>query len=325
MSTFSDTPPSYSQAPYGENRSLAEPSHATPSNPKDSALVANVPDSFKNAADRLQFPPSYVVVGAYRLFSDKSLLVPAWEKCRNGAKRGALVGLIWIVLTFGAQRSFIEAFLTKSPRVTGLSNDTIFGYKPPFSLTTYAAVLLAASQVSNIIRFFLSKNIRIARDRAWNQTVASRGKGPEFWQPYVEEWSSPPKMKMKEGKLDKVGSKFGGWLGVMFVKRVLLLPFNFYPFVGVFVAAYLKALGTAKNLHRPYFEAKKMTPYQTSVFMEERKWDYRVFGFAAALLEGIPIIGLVFTVSNRVGAAMWAHDLEKRQHLIRSNQLRKAN
>lgn len=82
-----------------------------------------------------------------------------------------------------------------------------------------AAVLLAASQVSNIIRFFLSKNIRIARDRAWNQTVASRGKGPEFWQPYVEEWSSPPKMKMKEGKLDKVGSKFGGWLGVMFVKR----------------------------------------------------------------------------------------------------------
>ena len=69
-----------------------------------------------------------------------------------------------------------------------------------------------------------------------------------------------------------------------------------------------------------------MTPHEVAVFIEERKWDYRrklfllfkpgtsltdvffsVFGFAAALLEDIPIIGLIFTISNRVGAAMWAH------------------
>lgn len=55
-----------------------------------------------------------------------------------------------------------------------------------------------------------------------------------------------------------------------------------------------------------------------------------VFGFAAALLENLPFIGLIFSISNQVGAAMWAHgmqicyiyiiytnshpDLEKRQH-----------
>jgi hypothetical protein len=55
-----------------------------------------------------------------------------------------------------------------------------------------------------------------------------------------------------------------------------------------------------------------------------------VFGFAAALLEALPFIGLIFSISNQVGAAMWAHgmaiyciwinltntrlDLEKRQH-----------
>ena len=72
-----------------------------------------------------------------------------------------------------------------------------------------------------------------------------------------------------------------------------------------------------------------MTPHEVAVFIEERKWDYRcklllyfrlsisihashgcifsVFGFAAALLEEIPIVGLIFTLSNRVGAAMWAH------------------
>jgi hypothetical protein len=29
------------------------------------------------------------------------------------------------------------------------------------------------------------------------------------------------------------------------------------------------------------------------------------FGFAAALLESIPIAGLFFSISNRIGAAMW--------------------
>jgi hypothetical protein len=68
-----------------------------------------------------------------------------------------------------------------------------------------------------------------------------------------------------------------------------------------------------------------MTAHQEAVFVEERKWDYRsmndisllaclltlrsVFGFVAALLEGLPIVGLVFTVSNRIGAAMWAHGM----------------
>ena len=31
------------------------------------------------------------------------------------------------------------------------------------------------------------------------------------------------------------------------------------------------------------------------------------FGFTASLLEGFPIVGLVLSISNRVGAAMWAH------------------
>jgi hypothetical protein len=43
-----------------------------------------------------------------------------------------------------------------------------------------------------ILSFFLYRNIRIARERAWAQTLASRGKGPDFWQPYVEEWDFPP-------------------------------------------------------------------------------------------------------------------------------------
>lgn len=127
--------------------------------------------------------------------------------------------------------------------------------------------------------------------------------------------------------------------------KVLLSPFQVYPFVGMAVSAWFKALGTSRFLHqrvsfhpwnirsviyspsKQYFQAKKMSDKEIAVFMQERKWDYRVFGFTAALLEGLPIIGLVFTVSNRVGAAMWAHgtsfllsDCSRRWYLCRSGE-----
>jgi hypothetical protein len=41
-----------------------------------------------------------------------------------------------------------------------------------------------------------------------------------------------------------------------------------------------------------------------------------VFGFVAALLEGLPIVGLIFTVSNDIGAAMWTHGMFVRLSLI---------
>lgn len=126
---------------------------------------------------------------------------------------------------------------------------------------------------------------------------------------------------------------------------VILLPLNFYPIVGIMVSAGIKALSTARYLHKSvrhflhiprtytdpssqYFEYKKMTPLQIATFMDEHKYDYHgmhsrryktksiampnhrlftvAFGFAAALLESIPLAGLFFTISNRIGACMWA-------------------
>ena len=54
-----------------------------------------------------------------------------------------------------------------------------------------------SSQISTIIYFFLSRNIRIARERAYEQTIQSRGKGADWWQPYVEEWDNPPPVPPK--------------------------------------------------------------------------------------------------------------------------------
>ncbi|KAF8581712.1 hypothetical protein K439DRAFT_1662174 [Ramaria rubella] len=277
------------------------------------------PDTHARAREsRLQFPPSYALVGVYRLATDPLLYRPIWDKVKHGTQRGAIVGLGWTLLTFNIQRAFVGFFLVNSPRVTGLSHETIFGYRPPLDIVTYATIMFLSSQLNMILTFFLSRNLRLARERAWDQTVKSRGKGPEFWCPYVEEWQVPP--EVEEG-----GRRWHKWVNsslVRFViKRVLLSPLDLYPFVGILLTSYLKAVGTARHLHKAYFDAKKMTPRQIAIFMEERKWDYQAFGFTASLLEGLPVLGLAFSISNRIGAAMWAHDLEKRQHLFASGAL----
>lgn len=241
MSAIADGPEAQNEL-FKSNRSLAE---------KNSSLLrGDLPEHLKRSSHRLQFPPSYALVGVYRLCTDQNLYVPVWQKCQHGTVRGAAVGIVWVsVCSFETMtwlimckpgvlhlwnpkeiyRDFpcqVSSKLTNawlcqvlciepscsSPKVTGLATDTIFGYPVPFNVHTCAsratfalsrsfcnfiskdaAVLLVGQQITYILRFFLSRNIRIARDRAWNQTVASRGKGEDFWQPYTEEWDQPPK------------------------------------------------------------------------------------------------------------------------------------
>ena len=130
-----------------------------------------------------------------------------------------------------------------------------------------ATVIIVANQVTSIISFFLSKNIRIARNRAWEQTVKSRGKGSEFWGPYVEEWAVPPKLGSKLWRWEHWLSGYFGrmvllrgtyiafstvtlWLTLSIIPGILI-PLSVYPIVGIVTGAYLKALNTAKYLHKP--------------------------------------------------------------------------
>lgn len=67
--------------------------------PIDSSSTLSVNDAERaraNRAERLAFPPLYVLVGAYRLVTDKNLWEPTWAKCKHGAMRGAIVGLGWV-------------------------------------------------------------------------------------------------------------------------------------------------------------------------------------------------------------------------------------
>ncbi|KIM23768.1 hypothetical protein M408DRAFT_250060 [Serendipita vermifera MAFF 305830] len=268
----------------------------------------------------LSLPALYTFVGLYRLIQDPKIRNPVWDKCRNGTKRGLLVAAIYGVVMYSPQRWFVSIFLSNSSR---LQNLFMIPYVTSyFSLQTWATLIFITNQMSGIIRFFLSKNLRIAKDRAWDLTVISRGKSKDFWGPYAEEWEQPPQIRgEKNGDGGGVGwleRSIGKWWARLLINKFILFPLQLYPVVGIFISAWMRAYGTSRYLHSKYFKSKNMTPHQISIYMEERKWDYRIFGVAAALLESLPIVGILFAISNQIGAAMWAHDLEKRQALFRT-------
>ncbi|KAG8844102.1 hypothetical protein FRB91_002858 [Serendipita sp. 411] len=219
---------------------------------------------------------------------------------------------------YGPERWFVSLFLSKSGRLQSLL--TIPYVTSYFSVQTWATIMFVTSQMSGIIRFFLSKNLRLAKDRAWDLTAVSRGKGSNFWGSYAEEWQIPPKVHPDGAQWFE--RLLGKWWARLIINRFVLFPLQLYPFVGMALSAWMRAYGTSRYLHSKYFKSKNMTTEQISTYMEERKWDYRLFGFASALLESMPIIGLFFAISNQIGAAMWAHDLEKRQELFRSGTLK---
>ena len=60
------------------------------------------------------------------------------------------------------------------------------------SIFTYATWLLVLQQASFILETFIYKELKQARIHAYDALIESRGKGPDFWIPYQEEWKDPP-------------------------------------------------------------------------------------------------------------------------------------
>ncbi|ORY34271.1 hypothetical protein BCR39DRAFT_575803 [Naematelia encephala] len=291
-------------------------------------------------SELLHLPPAYTLVGIYRLVTDPFIRQPVLDKIKHASIRGIVVGVVyaagswkildWFVRTFLVGgggwfgRKQVEAAISKSDRGhvwVGLGQ---FGVS--LDLVLYTHLLILLPQLSSILRFFIYKNLRLARSRAFALTVSSRGKPKEFWnQGYIEEWAQPP--RPARGEILGVGSRKSRearwiswilwWPTQLFLRHYLLLPLSpSLPLLAPLLTSTLRAITTAEYLHQPYFETKGMNQEEVWRWVEERRWAYMAFGFAASLLESIPIVGLFLSISNRIGAAMWAHDLEKRQHLF---------
>ncbi|KAL0241888.1 hypothetical protein I308_106062 [Cryptococcus tetragattii IND107] len=257
-------------------------------------------------SELLHLPPLYAIVGLYRLATDHSIRTPVLDKVKHAAVRGIVVGGVYTALSWKAMDWFIQKFLIGG----GCGTWQV--------LTKFECC-------------FLDTRHPPAHSFAPAELNPTR-KPVEFWsQGYIEEWAQPP--RVQAGELDKNGRRVRKnvswiswilwWPTQLVMRKYLLLPLSpSLPLLSPLVTSVLRSLTTAEYLHQPYFEMKGMSNDEIWRWVEERKWAYRAFGFATSLLESVPIIGLFFSISNRIGAAMWAFDLEKRQHLFANNIIR---
>ncbi|KAM0788628.1 hypothetical protein ACM66B_001747 [Microbotryomycetes sp. NB124-2] len=269
----------------------------------------------------LGFPPFYCIVGAYRLLHDDKLWRPLWLRSRKTLKRALVLSLPFILISYPLTRLYVSLILTRSPlSPTNIHGAAVLG----INVLKYTTITLVLGQISMMIEWALRRELGKAKEEVYLATVKSRGKDASFWQPYFEEWAVPPIERAKRASEKQAFyTRLTSPIVRMVVLKVLLTPLSFVPGLALVVIAAIRSLTTARVVHRPYFEAKKMTPFQIELWIAERQIEYRMFGFVASLMERIPLIGIVFSVSNRIGAAMWAHDLEKQQHAYASGQLQR--
>lgn len=100
---------------------------------------------------------------------------------------------------------------------------------------------------------------------------------------------------------------------------LITLPLNFFPVVGNAMFCYLNAFPTAISLHHYYFtEMKGLTSEEFSAVVHARKPHYQSFGFVASALSLIPGLDILLILTNAVGAALWAADMEKTQGSVKT-------
>ncbi|MBW0499098.1 hypothetical protein O181_038813 [Austropuccinia psidii MF-1] len=266
----------------------------------------------------LSIPTSYLLVGIYRLAMDPTIWKPIWTDCKSGLRKGLLISGLLSTLSYPFTRLWVRFFMKQSS-ILSYSDEASFLKIP---IATFTTISLVAGQASWIIQFVLKRNLKKARSKAYEMTVRSRAKDQNFWIGYVEEWEHPPLDKARR-KLSKRKwyNAISGPIFRLMVLKLFLLPLHFVPFLNTIVASFLSSLTLAETLLEPYFASKKMTQMEQALFLVERQNELRWLGFFGSILERTPFLGIIFSISNRIAIAMFAHDLEKRQHLIKDGKL----
>jgi len=113
-------------------------------------------------------------------------------------------------------------------------------------------------------------------------------------------------------RLGKMAKKpFARFTPTAILRYFMYLPLNFIPVVGPILFLLLQARKFGPAAHTRYFQLKGMNKNQKDQWVHERKAEYIGFGIPAMLLEMVPFVGIFFSFTNHVGAALWAADLEK--------------
>ncbi|KAK9766654.1 hypothetical protein K7432_004139 [Basidiobolus ranarum] len=95
------------------------------------------------------------------------------------------------------------------------------------------------------------------------------------------------------------------------IQYLVTIPLNFIPIVGSGIFFIINGTGLASKLHSSYFNLKGWDKDRRAQFVKKHEMEYYGFGAAALVLDMIPIVNVCFLLTNIVGAALWAVDIEK--------------
>lgn len=94
---------------------------------------------------------------------------------------------------------------------------------------------------------------------------------------------------------------------------IMMLPLNFIPVVGTLVFLGAQGKKAGPTYHNRYFQKKGLGYKEKGEWVRKREPEYFAFGVAARLLEMVPVVGIFFSATNTVGAALWAARMESRE------------
>ncbi|KAI0701501.1 hypothetical protein BC835DRAFT_1264838 [Cytidiella melzeri] len=100
------------------------------------------------------------------------------------------------------------------------------------------------------------------------------------------------------------------------LRYLITIPLNLFPVLGTITFLLVNGHRSGPGWHARYFQLKGFNNTQRKDFVEKRRPDYTAFGVGALAFSFIPIVGLVFTFTNTIGAALWAADMEARSNII---------
>jgi len=183
-------------------------------------------------------------------------------------------------------------------------------FSGPFALATAALMVLGESYVLITIvskAFFLGQ----AQDRIFDAVMVQQGN--ERLVAHGREVKSTSGGFKKLGKtISKPLDRFskGGIL-----RYIISLPLNSIPGVGTAVFLMYNGAKAGPQFHARYFQLRGFNRTDREMFVGSRKGAYTAFGATALGLDLVPLVGLVFTFTSTVGAALWANQLEKSDSL----------
>ncbi|KAI8827214.1 uncharacterized protein EV422DRAFT_483138, partial [Fimicolochytrium jonesii] len=92
---------------------------------------------------------------------------------------------------------------------------------------------------------------------------------------------------------------------------LMTLPLTFIPVIGPVSFFVINGKKMGASFHTRYFALKGWNAQQVEQFQKSRGPAYTAFGVVALALQLIPVVGVFFTATSTVGAAIWAADLER--------------